>query len=151
MYVFAYCISGAANNQLLDDRAHDKQITSAGIAYVPDFLANRMGIVNCANEVKRLEDTCIPSMHQAFVLCRFIESISVFVCCCTFLQAYGYVNNDPAIYRHFSRDWQQGLFSMTKQVLSRAASEKISTAEAANQYGACSDCESSSIHALFIL
>lgn len=43
-------VCGAANNQLLypkdGERLHD-----AGVTYVPDFVANRMGIVNCANEM----------------------------------------------------------------------------------------------------
>ncbi len=43
-------VCGAANNQLLDDRRDDEMLERRGIVYVPDFLANRMGIVNCANE-----------------------------------------------------------------------------------------------------
>jgi glutamate dehydrogenase/leucine dehydrogenase len=43
-------ICGAANNQLHDDSVHDKMLLECGKVYVPDFLANRMGIVNCANE-----------------------------------------------------------------------------------------------------
>lgn len=43
-------IVGAANNQLLDDIKDDKLMKEYGKYYVPDFLANRMGIVNCSNE-----------------------------------------------------------------------------------------------------
>ncbi len=43
-------ICGAANNQLEDHDKHDKMTAEKGIIYVPDFLTNRMGIVNCANE-----------------------------------------------------------------------------------------------------
>ena len=43
-------VCGAANNQLLDDRRDDRLLAERGIVYVPDFVANRMGIVNCANE-----------------------------------------------------------------------------------------------------
>lgn len=43
-------VCGAANNQLLDDRRDDGLLAGRGIVYVPDFVANRMGIVNCANE-----------------------------------------------------------------------------------------------------
>lgn len=46
----AKVVCGAANNQLLDDRRDDQALAERGITYVPDFLANRMGIVNCANE-----------------------------------------------------------------------------------------------------
>ncbi|KAG2387877.1 hypothetical protein C9374_001471 [Naegleria lovaniensis] len=43
-------VCGAANNQLLDPVEHDYMIKDRGIIYVPDYLNNRMGIVNCANE-----------------------------------------------------------------------------------------------------
>ncbi len=43
-------VCGAANNQLADDRRDGRALDARGILYVPDFVANRMGIVNCANE-----------------------------------------------------------------------------------------------------
>ncbi|MEM6295808.1 MAG: Glu/Leu/Phe/Val dehydrogenase dimerization domain-containing protein [Myxococcota bacterium] len=43
-------VCGAANNQLLDDDRDMNALVERGITYVPDFVANRMGIVNCANE-----------------------------------------------------------------------------------------------------
>jgi glutamate dehydrogenase/leucine dehydrogenase len=43
-------VCGAANNQLLDESRDDLSLKHRGIVYIPDFLANRMGIVNCANE-----------------------------------------------------------------------------------------------------
>jgi glutamate dehydrogenase/leucine dehydrogenase len=43
-------VCGAANNQLLDERRDAHLLDERGITYVPDFLANRMGIVNCADE-----------------------------------------------------------------------------------------------------
>lgn len=46
----AKIICGAANNQLEDPVRDDKEIHNKGILYVPDFLTNRMGIVNCADE-----------------------------------------------------------------------------------------------------
>lgn len=46
----AKIICGAANNQLADPIKHDQLLFNTGILYVPDFLTNRMGIVNCANE-----------------------------------------------------------------------------------------------------
>lgn len=91
----AKIVCGAANNQLLDDTSDDKLLTSRNITYVPDFLANRMGITNCANE------------------------------------AYGYVDQDPAIYKHFSKTEPMGIFQMTNQVLNLSKDAKISTAEAA--------------------
>ncbi len=46
----ARIVCGAANNQLEDATRDDTALFEAGIIYVPDFLTNRMGIVNCANE-----------------------------------------------------------------------------------------------------
>lgn len=43
-------VCGAANNQLEDPARNARELQDRGILYVPDFLANRMGIVNCANE-----------------------------------------------------------------------------------------------------
>ncbi|MEO1366897.1 MAG: Glu/Leu/Phe/Val dehydrogenase dimerization domain-containing protein, partial [Acidobacteriota bacterium] len=43
-------VCGAANNQLEDPERDAAALAGRGILYVPDFLANRMGIVNCANE-----------------------------------------------------------------------------------------------------
>jgi glutamate dehydrogenase/leucine dehydrogenase len=43
-------VCGAANNQLLDQQRDAVLLAGRGITYVPDFVANRMGIVNCANE-----------------------------------------------------------------------------------------------------
>jgi glutamate dehydrogenase/leucine dehydrogenase len=46
----AKIVCGAANNQLEDARSDDRLLFERGIVYVPDFLTNRMGIVNAANE-----------------------------------------------------------------------------------------------------
>lgn len=46
----ARVVCGAANNQLEDPVRDDEALKARGIAYVPDFLTNRMGIVNCADE-----------------------------------------------------------------------------------------------------
>jgi leucine dehydrogenase len=46
----ARIICGAANNQLEDPIRDDKALHKKGILYIPDFLTNRMGIVNCADE-----------------------------------------------------------------------------------------------------
>ena len=43
-------VCGASNNQLEDPTRDDRGLLERGIAYVPDFLVNRMGIVNAANE-----------------------------------------------------------------------------------------------------
>lgn len=46
----ARIVCGAANNQLEDSDRDGQALHNRGILYVPDFLANRMGIVTCANE-----------------------------------------------------------------------------------------------------
>ena len=43
-------VCGAANNQLEDPERDDAILQEHGILYLPDFLVNRMGIVNCADE-----------------------------------------------------------------------------------------------------
>jgi glutamate dehydrogenase/leucine dehydrogenase len=48
--ISAKIICGAANNQLEDPERDGILLTKKGITYIPDFLTNRMGIVNCANE-----------------------------------------------------------------------------------------------------
>jgi len=97
-------VCGAANNQLLDDRRDDSALAARGIIYVPDFVANRMGIVNCANE------------------------------------QYGTLSEDPAIERHFSRDWDNAVFVVTKRILELAERRGITSSEAANELAdeACS-------------
>jgi glutamate dehydrogenase/leucine dehydrogenase len=90
-------VCGAANNQLLDDRRDDKALKARGISYVPDFVANRMGIVNCANE------------------------------------QYGSLPDDPAISRHFSRDWEHSIYAVTRRILADADARGITSTEAANE------------------
>ena len=46
----AAVVCGGANNQLAATRRDGAALKARGIVYVPDFLANRMGIVHCANE-----------------------------------------------------------------------------------------------------
>ena len=43
-------VAGGANNQLKDPVKHANMLHERGIHYVPDFLINRMGIVNCCDE-----------------------------------------------------------------------------------------------------
>ncbi len=49
-HIRAQIVCGAANNQLLDESRDDGLLDARGILHVPDFVANRMGIVTCANE-----------------------------------------------------------------------------------------------------
>jgi glutamate dehydrogenase/leucine dehydrogenase len=89
-------VCGAANNQLLDDRRDDRALAARGIVYVPDFVANRMGIVNCANE------------------------------------QYGALPDDPAITRHFGREWSNSVYRITRKILEDAHAGGVTTTEAAN-------------------
>jgi glutamate dehydrogenase (NAD(P)+) len=43
-------ICGAANNQLEDDTRDALSIHQRNVLFIPDFVVNRMGIVNCADE-----------------------------------------------------------------------------------------------------
>ncbi len=45
-------IAGAANNQLKDESIHGEVVKDKGIIYVPDFMLNAGGVINCYAEVK---------------------------------------------------------------------------------------------------
>lgn len=47
-------IAGAANNQLKDENTHGELVKSKGMIYVPDFMINAGGVINCYAEVKGL-------------------------------------------------------------------------------------------------
>ncbi len=49
-HIKAKIICGAANNQLEDSERDGRLLMDNNVVYVPDFLTNRMGIVNCADE-----------------------------------------------------------------------------------------------------
>ncbi len=46
----ARVVCGAANNPLEDELRDAEALRERGIVYVPDYIANRMGIVSCCNE-----------------------------------------------------------------------------------------------------
>ncbi len=46
----ASVVCGAANNQLANDARDSRLLAERGITAVPDYVANRMGIVSCCNE-----------------------------------------------------------------------------------------------------
>ena len=46
-------------------------------------------------------------------------------------EQYGYVDNDPLIQDHFSRDWEHSIFNSAKQVLKESKEKNIPTAEIA--------------------
>ncbi len=48
--VRATIVCGAANNPLADERRDAQRLRERDITYVPDYVANRMGIVACSNE-----------------------------------------------------------------------------------------------------
>jgi leucine dehydrogenase len=47
-------IAGAANNQLANEDIHGVEVTKKGMIYVPDFMLNAGGVINCYAEVKGL-------------------------------------------------------------------------------------------------
>ncbi|MAD60024.1 MAG: hypothetical protein CMH49_00740 [Myxococcales bacterium] len=63
----ASIVCGAANNQLEDPQRDGQTLNERGILYLPDFLVNRMGIVNCANEqYGYVEQDPILNQHLSF-------------------------------------------------------------------------------------
>jgi glutamate dehydrogenase/leucine dehydrogenase len=46
-------------------------------------------------------------------------------------EQYGYINNDPTIENHFSRNWEHSIFNRTVQVLNESKEKNIPTAEIA--------------------
>ena len=60
----AKIVCGAANNPLADEASDAAALMERGITYVPDFVANRMGIVWCGNEqYGRLDDDPAIARH----------------------------------------------------------------------------------------
>ncbi|HEY3360198.1 MAG TPA: Glu/Leu/Phe/Val dehydrogenase dimerization domain-containing protein [Polyangia bacterium] len=59
----ARIVCGAANNQLEDPQRDDLALQERGVLYMPDFLVNRMGIVNCADEQYGFVDQD-PAFHR---------------------------------------------------------------------------------------
>jgi leucine dehydrogenase len=49
-HIKAKIVCGASNNQLKECDTDGQALKEKGCLYIPDFLVNRMGIVNCANE-----------------------------------------------------------------------------------------------------
>jgi leucine dehydrogenase len=47
-------IAGAANNQLENENIHGVEVMKKGMIYVPDFMLNAGGVINCYAEVKNL-------------------------------------------------------------------------------------------------
>jgi len=47
-------IAGAANNQLANENVHGVEVMKKGMIYVPDFMLNAGGVINCYAEVKGL-------------------------------------------------------------------------------------------------
>jgi leucine dehydrogenase len=91
----AKIICGAANNQLEDTQRDDQLLFDNGKIYVPDFLTNRMGIVNCANE------------------------------------QYGFVDNDPAIEQHLTKEWEFSIHQTALNVLQSSKKNNLSSAKIA--------------------
>lgn len=89
-------VCGAANNQLADEQRDDRLLAERKLVYVPDFVANRMGIVSCANE------------------------------------QYGSLPDDPAVVRHYGRQWDDAIYVVTRRILERADATDVTAAAAAN-------------------
>jgi len=92
----AKIVCGAANNQL-GKPSDNILMKQRGITYAVDFLVNRMGIVNCANE------------------------------------AYGRLEDDPALSQHFDKEWNDSIWNALHAVLKRADEKDITPVEAATE------------------
>ena len=99
-------VCGAANNQLLEPVSGDLAMTNRNITYVPDFVANRMGIVNCADEAFGRVGTL------------------------------GDHNADPAVSRHLvgrEGKWENSVWNITAHVLRLAKERGVTPGQAANE------------------
>ena len=99
-------VCGAANNQLLEPVSGDLAMTNRNITYVPDFVANRMGIVNCADEAFGRVGTL--GDHTA----------------------------DPAVSRHLvgrEGKWENSVWNITAHVLRLAKERGVTPGQAANE------------------
>ncbi len=56
-------VCGSENNQLADEEKHSKMLHDMGILYIPDFVANAGGIINCVTEIK----------GRTFLICQTID------------------------------------------------------------------------------
>ena len=90
----ASIVCGAANNQL-GKPSDNELMKERGITYAVDFLVNRMGIVNCANE------------------------------------AYGRLQDDPALTQHFGKEWEHSIWNVLHHVLRTAREKDITPVDAA--------------------
>lgn len=60
-------ICGAANNILADPLADAQRLQERGVTFVPDFISNRMGIVNCADEWRGyLEEDMVSAAEKVY-------------------------------------------------------------------------------------
>jgi glutamate dehydrogenase/leucine dehydrogenase len=77
----ANIICGAANNQLGDVKRDDRLLLENKKMYVPDFLVNRMGIVNCADEehIGIIEDDPKLDLHLGTQWDNSIFNLTMFV------------------------------------------------------------------------
>ncbi len=46
-------------------------------------------------------------------------------------EQYGYINNDPMIENHFSRNWEHSIFNRTVQILNESKEKNIPTSDIA--------------------
>jgi valine dehydrogenase (NAD+) len=72
-HVACRVVCGAANNPLASDEVA-AQLASRGVLYVPDFLANCGGLINCSSELRRTGDAEVDA-HIATAMGRLEDAL----------------------------------------------------------------------------
>jgi glutamate dehydrogenase/leucine dehydrogenase len=72
-HVACRVVCGAANNPLASDQVAT-QLASRGVLYVPDFLANCGGLINCSSELRRTGDAEVDA-HIATAMSRLDDAL----------------------------------------------------------------------------
>lgn len=99
--ISAKIVCGAANNQL-GKSSDNKLLMSRGISYVPDFLANRMVSVPVIVYSCTLPNIALTSIK--FYFQGLVSAAN---------EIYGRITDDPAIYKHFDKTWDNSVSFIT--------------------------------------
>jgi glutamate dehydrogenase/leucine dehydrogenase len=109
--IHAHIVCGAANNALVDERRDAQHLRERGITYVPDYVANRMGIVACSNEQAG------SMIDDPFIL-RHLE---------------GKDGGETTEHGGAGTGWENSIYNVTQRILRRADADGISSTEAAEE------------------
>jgi leucine dehydrogenase len=106
---------------------------ATGAVLNPETIPMLKAKIVCGAANNQLEDMLRDgrSIHDKGIIYvpDFITNRMGIVTCAN--EQYGYINNDPVIENHFSRDWEHSIFNRTVQVLNESKEKNIPTAEIA--------------------